>query len=61
MKTFYSVDYIALGMMRASTRWFDNLEEAKEFAKEDFRDNPVRHTYKNEKKIKEIERLIEIQ
>ena len=41
--------------------WFDNLEEAKEFAKADYRDNPVKHTYSSEATIKMVEDLIELQ
>ena len=41
--------------------WFDNLEEAKEFAKADYRDKPVKHVYSSESTIKMVEQLIELQ
>ena len=60
-KTFWSVKYTGIGYNGTSTKWFDNLEDAIEFANEDYRDNPVNHTYSNSAKIKEIERIIEMQ
>lgn len=59
-KTFYSVKCAVFGGGTTDV-WFDNLTEAKEFAKADFRDNPVRHTYKNPETIKEIEKIIAMQ
>ena len=60
-KVFYSVEYMIWGSDKTHRMWFDNLEEAKEFAKADYRDNPVRHIYRNEKLIEMIEQLIELQ
>lgn len=60
-KTFYSVRYMALGADKASMAWFDDYERAKEFSKSDFRDNPVRHTFSDPKKIKEAEELVQIE
>ena len=60
-KVFYSVDYILLGSYKTHRMWFNNLEEAKEFAKADYRDKPVKHVYRNETLIKMAEQLIELQ
>ena len=54
-KVFYSVDYILLGSYKTHRMWFNNLEEAKEFAKADYRDKPVKHVYRNETLIKMAE------
>lgn len=60
-KVFYSVDYSILGSDKLHRMWFDNLEEAKEFAKADYRDNPVKHVYSSKATIKMVEDLIELQ
>ena len=61
-KVFYSVGYTELALCKkSSTMWFDNLEEAKEFAKADYRDEPVKHVYSNEATIKMVEDLINLQ
>ena len=61
IKVFYSVDYMIPGSDKKHRMWFDNLEEAKEFAKADYRDKPVKHVYSNEATIKMAEQLIELQ
>ena len=58
-KTFYSVTY--WDGSAKMTKWFDNAEKANEFADHKYRDDPVRHTYKNPEKIKEVEEIIERQ
>ena len=61
-KVFYSVGYTELALCKKScTMWFDNLEEAKEFAKADYRDKPVKHVFSSEATIKMAEQLIELQ
>ena len=58
MKTFYTVDYAIIGAGGTSKKYFDNLADAKEFSKGDYKDNPVTHNIKNPAKIREIENLI---
>ena len=41
--------------------WFDNLEEAKEFAKADYRGKPVKHVYSSKATIEKVEDLINLQ
>lgn len=60
-KVFYSVDYMIMGSDKMHRMWFDNLEEAREFAKADYRDNPVKHLYTSKAIIKMVEYLIELQ
>ena len=60
-KVFYSVDYMILGSDKKHRMWFDNLKEAKEFSKADYRDKPVKHVYSCEATIKMVEDLIELQ
>ena len=60
-KTFWSVTYSVWGRDCTSERWFDSKEAAYEFAAQDYHDTPVRHTYKNEKKIREIEEIVKHQ
>lgn len=60
-KIFYSVDYMTLGSDKVHRMWFDNLEEAKEFSKADYRGEPVKHVYSSEATIKMVEDLIELQ
>lgn len=60
-KVFYSVDYMILGSDKTHRMWFDNLEEAKEFAKADYRDNPVKHVYISKATIEMVEDLINLQ
>lgn len=55
MKTFYSVNYRKWGADCENIKWFDNLNEAKEFAKQDYCDNVVTHNFRDESKIAEIE------
>lgn len=58
-KTFWSVNYNGFGFDRIKTAWFDNKDEAVEFASKDYRDNPVRHTVSNPKTIKDYtERVV---
>lgn len=61
MKTFYTVDYNGIGFNGTQTKWFDNMADAKEFSKGDYKDNPATHNIKNPAKIKEIENLIKEQ
>ena len=37
-----------LGSDKTHRMWFNNLEEAREFAKADFRDKPVKHIFNDE-------------
>lgn len=60
-KVFYSVEYVELESRKKNSMWFDNLKEAKEFAKADFRAVPVKHVYSSEATIKMAEQLIELQ
>ena len=60
-KVFYSVDYMILGSDKKHIMWFVSLEEAKEFAKADYRDNPVKHVYSSKATIKMVEDLINLQ
>ena len=60
-KVFYSVDYKIQGSDKKHRMWFNNLEEAKEFSKFDYRGKPVKHVYSNEELIKMAEQLIELQ
>ena len=61
IKVFYSVDYMIPGSDKKHRMWFDNLEEAKEFSKADYRDKPVKHVYSSEATIKMVEDLINLQ
>lgn len=45
-KTLYSVDYKTWGSDITRTRWFDNKDDAAEFANQDYHDNPVAHNFK---------------
>ena len=60
-KVFYSVRYIKLPLRKSCTMWFDNLEEAKEFAKADYRGKPVKHVYSSKATIEKVEDLINLQ
>ena len=60
-KVFYSVDYMILGSDKTHRMWFNNLEEAKEFSKVDYRGEPVKHVYSSETTIKMVEDLINLQ
>lgn len=60
MKTYYSVNYRKIGADNISTKWFDSLKEAKEFASRDYSDNVVVHNINNKKRIAEIEALMMI-
>ena len=51
MKTFYSVNYREWGADQTYTKWFDNKEEAINFARRDYADYPVAHRYSNFKSI----------
>lgn len=46
--TLWTVDYAVWGAHRTSRAYFRRYEDAKEFAKEDYRDNPVKRTYTEE-------------
>lgn len=58
-KTFYSVTYSGFGFFCTRTAWFDNKNDAYEFAKQDYADNPIRHTYRDPEKIAEHEKYVE--
>ena len=60
-KVFYSVKYSGFGFDRPRTMLFDNLEEAKRFANNDYRDKPVKHVYTSEKTIEMVEQIIKLQ
>lgn len=60
-KVFYSVEYMILGSDKKHRMWFDNLKEAKEFAKANYRGEPVKHVYNSEATIKMVEDLINLQ
>ena len=60
-KVFYSVDYMITGSDKKHRMWFNNLKEAKEFAKADYRSKLVKHVYSSEATIKMAEQLIELQ
>ena len=60
-KVYYSVDYVTLGSDKKHRMWFDNLKEAKEFAKADYRDKPVKHVYSSKATIEMVEDLINLQ
>lgn len=57
-KTFWSVTYRTWGSDFTSTAWFDSKDAADEFAAHDFRDDPVRHTYRSASSIREAEQLV---
>ena len=59
-KTFWSVQYSVWGADRPRTAWFDNADKAKDFASRDYRDNPVRHTYKKPEKIRQAQDLVSL-
>ena len=61
IKVFYSVEYMISGSDKKHRMWFDNLQEAKEFAKADYRDKPVKHVYSSESTIQMAEDLIKLQ
>lgn len=56
-KTFYSVEYTSCGTFGIHTAYFDNKEEAYEFANHDYRDKPVAHTVSNPSAIKNLKDL----
>ena len=61
-KVFYSVEYMIPGSDKKHRMWFDNLKEAKEFSKADYRrSNPVAHEYSSAKIIPLIEEIIYLQ
>ena len=57
-KTFWSVKYVVWGAYSTSTMWFRTKEEAEAFAKGDYTDLPIRHTFKDPLKIAAIEHII---
>lgn len=57
-KTFWSVEYSIWGSDSTSNAWFDNFEDAKEFSSHDYRDDPIRHTYRTEASIEDAERRV---
>lgn len=46
--TLWSVEYRTWGMNGTARYWFRTYEEAKEFAKQDYTDIPVKHTFTEE-------------
>ena len=60
-KVFYSVDYKIQGSDKTHRMWFDNLEEAKDFSKADYRNKPIKHVYNSKATIEMVEDLINLQ
>ena len=60
-KVYYSVDYMIPGSDKKHRMWFDNLKEAKEFSKAEYRCKPVKHVYSSKATIEMVEQLIEFQ
>lgn len=58
-KTYYSVTYFAGGMDKA-TKYFNNLNEARQFARRTYSDGVQVHNVSRPEKIREIERHIAI-
>ncbi len=58
-KTFWSVKYSVLGAYFTQTAWFDSKAAADEFAAHDYRDDPVRHTFRSASSIREAEQLVD--
>ena len=48
VKTLWEVEYSDWGMCGTRKRYFESEEEAVEWAKEDYRDNPVEVTFTEE-------------
>ena len=57
VKTLWEVEYSVWGAGKTRKRYFESKEDAEEWAKEDYRDNPVKKTYPKE----EAERILEAQ
>ena len=60
-KIFYSVEYMISGSDKKHRMWFNNLVEANEFSKADYRGKPVKHVFSSEATIKMVEDLINLQ
>ena len=60
-KVFYSVEYMISGSDKIHRMWFDNLKEAKEFSKADYRGKPVKHVHSSKATIEMVEDLINLQ
>lgn len=58
MQTYYSVEYSVWGADKTKTAWFDNKEEAEEFAAHDYRDAPVAHKASKLDKIAKYGELV---
>lgn len=54
-KTFYSVTFAVWGSDFCRAAWFDGKAAADSFAAHDYRDSPVRHTYRNADSIRAAE------
>lgn len=57
-KTFWSVKYSVWGADRPRIAWFDNKADADTFARRDYTDKPISHTYSNAAKIAEAQELV---
>ena len=57
-KKFYTVTYTTLGSNFKSTKWFDDLAEAKEFANHDYRDSVVTRVARTKKTIDEYNKRV---
>ena len=57
-KKFYTVTYTTIGSNFKSTKWFDNLDEAKEFASHDYRDGVVTRVARTQKTIDKYNKLV---
>lgn len=54
-KTFYSVTFAVWGSDFCRTAWFDDRAAADAFASQDYRDDPVIHTYRKSDSIRAAE------
>lgn len=59
-KVFWSVEQAVWGADKPCHKWFDNLEEAQEYAKGEYTGKPVKHTYTTKKNIEEAEYACEM-
>jgi len=57
-KIFYSVRYRTWGADAPMLAWFASKEEAEEFSRYDYRDDPVIHRVSRPEKIEKFERLV---
>ena len=57
-KSFWSVVYRTWGADREYVAWFDNKDDAYNFANHDYRNSPIRHNYLSASRIKDAEELV---